>query len=107
MRGITIIESPYAGDIQRNETYLTRAMRDSFERGEVPFASHGLFPRFLDEENREERKIGIEFGYRFWEIARNIVFYEDYGRSDGMARAVQRAIDMNLKWEVRRIGPNP
>ena len=37
-----IIESPYAGEIDKNTAYARRCMRDSLDRGEAPFASHLL-----------------------------------------------------------------
>ncbi len=39
----TIIESPYAGDIQGNLAYAKRCVLDSLSRGEAPIASHLLF----------------------------------------------------------------
>ncbi len=39
-----VIESPYAGDVERNLRYLRLAMADCLERGEAPYASHALYP---------------------------------------------------------------
>lgn len=46
-----IIESPYAGDVDANLTYLRACLRDCLLRGEAPFASHGLYaqPGVLDD----------------------------------------------------------
>ena len=38
-----ILESPYAGDIERNVKYARMAVRDSLSRGEAPIASHLLY----------------------------------------------------------------
>ena len=73
MRDLTIIESPFATD--RELVYLKRCLRDSWDRGELPFASHGFFPLFLNEDNPEERIDGIQAGYLMWDFARKIVFY--------------------------------
>ena len=47
-----ILESPYAGDIERNVAYARAAMRDSLLRGEAPIASHLLYtqPGVLDDQ---------------------------------------------------------
>ena len=39
---LTVIESPYAGDVEGNLTYLRACLKDCVERGESPYASHGL-----------------------------------------------------------------
>lgn len=46
-----IIESPYAGNVEANATYLRRCLRDSLLRGEAPFASHAIYtlPGVLDD----------------------------------------------------------
>lgn len=46
MMRLVVVESPYAGDVKRNEEYARRAMADCLARGEAPFASHLLWPRF-------------------------------------------------------------
>ena len=103
---IIIIESPYAGQVERNLIYARRAMRDSLNRGEIPFASHLLYtqPGILDDLNPDERKIGIEAGYAFWPHAFTLAVYQDYGISPGMKGAVDR-------WwktiDYRNIGENP
>jgi hypothetical protein len=105
---LTIIESPYAGDRQRNLIYLQRAVRDSVGRGELPFASHGFFTFIYDDLDPKQRKLGINLGYGFWDFAERVVFYIDYGMSNGM-EAAQRKLCKNypdMKTAVRRIGKN-
>ena len=38
-----IIESPYAGNVEENEEYARKCLRDCLMRGEAPFASHLLY----------------------------------------------------------------
>ena len=38
-----IVESPYAGDIEKNMRYLRACIRDCLLRGETPYASHALY----------------------------------------------------------------
>jgi hypothetical protein len=65
-----ILESPYAGDIERNVAYARAAMRDSLLRGEAPIASHLLYtqPGVLDDQVSDERRLGIEAGL-VWRVA--------------------------------------
>lgn len=108
---LTIIESPFAGDLARNCEYLKRAVLDSISRGETPFASHGFFPQFLDDSNPQERNTGLILGYNFWEHAERVAFYIDYDMSPGMeaARRVYASLQDNnpdLVYALRRIGLN-
>lgn len=98
-----IIESPYAGDIERNKAYLRECLRDSLLRGEAPFASHALYPGPLDDNNPGERKLGITAGYAWWSDADAIVFYIDYGMSPGMEQAHARVLLENYRFAFRKI----
>lgn len=51
-----LIESPYAGDVERNIHYAREAVLDCLKRGEAPYASHLFFPQVLDDLKPEERK---------------------------------------------------
>lgn len=100
-----IIESPYAGDIERNIEYARRAVRDSLLRGEAPIASHLLYTQagVLKDEVPEERQWGIEAGLAWLCVADKHVFYVDYGWSKGMQQAKQYAMDYGVPIEERKI----
>lgn len=87
-----IIESPFQGDEQRNLAYVRAACRDSVLMGENPFASHLFYTQFLDDSKTDERKMGIDLGFDMWDGANKIIFYVDYGMSNGMKAALERAI---------------
>jgi hypothetical protein len=101
-----VIESPYAGDVERNLHYLRACMRDCLRRGEAPYASHALYtqPGVLDDQKPEERKLGIEAGYAWWDAADMIVFYADLGWSRGMSAARDRVADKLRATETRYLG---
>lgn len=104
-REFVIVESPYAGkNLMENLRYLKRCLRDSWDRGEHPLASHGYYPFFLDEST--QRRDGIEAGYAMWPLASRIIFYTDYGMSKGMEQALDRAVHHRLEVITRTIGPN-
>lgn len=104
--GRVIVESPYKGDgseaaVKNNLAYLKACILDCIQRGEVPFASHGFFPQYLDEDDPEQRRIGIEMGYDFWEKADKVIFYMDCGMSPGMKEALARAFQEGKTFERR------
>lgn len=94
-----MIESPYAGDVERNLRYARRCMADSLSRGEAPMASHMLYTQegVLKDEVPAERKQGIRAGYVWGEVADKIVFYTDYGMSEGMSDALHFYTNMDTE----------
>jgi hypothetical protein len=88
---IVVVESPYAGEVAANVEYAKLACRDCVARGEVPFASHLFFTLFLDDNDPDERRLGIDGGYAMWWQASKIVFYIDRGWSPAMSQALERA----------------
>lgn len=90
-----IIESPFKGtspeDRAENIKYGLMACKHAADLGFVPFASHLFFPQFLNEDVPEERQLGIEMGYDFWEKSDVILFYVDRGISSGMEKALAKA----------------
>lgn len=102
---LVILESPYAGDIERNVGYARMCMRDSLSRGESPIASHLLYTQdgILNDDIPEERQLGIDAGLAWKKVAEKHVFYVDYGYSKGMEYARQYANDNNIPTEERRI----
>lgn len=101
------VESPYAGDIERNVAYLKRCLLDSISRGEAPLASHLFYTQFLDDGIPEERATGIDCGLTWAVQAERMVFYRDYGLSKGMQLAWEFAKEHGIPAEIRRIGGNP
>jgi hypothetical protein len=108
---LVIIESPYASKNWfirwRNVRYARRAMADSLRQNEAPFLSHLLYTQVLNDNNKEERKQGIEAGLSWGKKAEKTVMYIDYGYSAGMTWGMQRAVDEEREIEVRSIGKNP
>lgn len=90
-----ILESPYAGDIERNLAYARAAARNLLLNGYAPIASHLLYtqPGILDDNLPEERAIGIEAGLRWGWHASRAMFYTDLGWSPGMLAAKQRHLN--------------
>jgi len=102
---LVIIESPYAGDIEKNEAYARAAMKDCLLRGEAPYASHLLYtqPGVLDDLDTEQRILGIEAGLCWGKMATKTVVYGDLGLSQGMTQGIKRALDEGRKVEYRSL----
>lgn len=103
-----ILESPYAGNVARNEHYARLALHDCLVRhGEAPIASHLLYtqPNVLDDTVPEERKLGIEAGLLWGDLAEMTVIYEDFGYSSGMKYGIERANAAKRPIEIRRLPP--
>ena len=103
-----IIESPFAGDIERNILYARRAVRDCLARGEAPICSHLLFTQdgILKDDIPEERRLGIDAGLAWYDVAAASVVYADYGVSKGMQGGIAHAHDKSVPVEFRTIGKN-
>jgi hypothetical protein len=101
-----IIESPYKGDIETNETYARLAMCDSIMRGEAPFASHLLYTQVLDDNEPNERELGLNLGISWIKAADLVAFYVDLGMSPGMTQTwkMLKARRIRVPFETREIG---
>jgi hypothetical protein len=97
------LESPYAGDIERNLRYARAAVRDCLQRGESAYGSHLLFTQagVLRDEVPEERELGIRAGFVWGALASKRVFYADLGWSRGMLAGLDEAKRLGQETEVR------
>lgn len=95
---LVVLESPYAGDIERNVKYAQACVSDCLCRGEAPIASHLLYtqPGILRDDDPKERKLGIEAGLAWAAKAEAMVVYTDLGMSPGMHAAVRHAAGIGL-----------
>lgn len=107
MTRLVIIESPFAGDRERNERYLDACIADCVARGESPYASHALLTRrgVLDDAKPEERDRGIALGFAWRRVADATVIYADLGISRGMWHGIRDAeCETDRKVEFRYLG---
>ena len=100
-----ILESPYAGDIERNIAYARACLRDCLLRNEAPIASHLLYtqPGVLDDNVPDERQLGIEAGLAWGDLAEATVVYTDHGISRGMQYGIDRANKRGRAVEYRQL----
>lgn len=90
-----IIESPFTAPtpegIEKHRNYLRECGLDCLRRGEAPFASHGLYPQWLNDADRNERAWGITAGFAWRAVAAATVVYCDLGVSPGMLLGIAAA----------------
>ena len=114
MRERVILESPFGTradgtrctpeEMYGNRIYLDRCIADSLERGEAPFASHGFYPRALDDATPDERRAGMESGFSWGAAADLCAVYTNRGISSGMIEGVALHIDRGIRVVYRGIG---
>lgn len=104
---LVIVESPYAGktkkEVNKNIKFARECLRDCFMRGEYPFASHLLYTQegILDDNNPEERKLGINASLAWGKFAEATIVYTDLGISEGMKQGIKRAKEEGRSIEYR------
>jgi len=100
---LVIVESPYAGDVEKNVEFAQRCLHDCLKRNEAPFASHLLYtqPNVLHDNILVERTAGIQAGLEWRCVADYSVFYTDLGWSDGMLAALHSAVGQKREFYLR------
>lgn len=96
-RPIVYICSPYAGDIRANVENARKYSRYAVDAGYIPFAPHLLFPQFLNDNNPDERTLGLFFGNALMSKCSEVWVFGDR-ISAGMETEIKRA-----KWKNYRL----
>lgn len=88
---LAILESPYAGDVEKNTAYARTWLRKLLKLGFAPLASHLLYtqPEVLRDDDPEERVLGIAAGLAWRKVADLSVFCAGLGWSPGMLAALE------------------
>jgi hypothetical protein len=88
--------SPFAGDTEINVKNALRYCRFAIDKGKMPIAPHCYFPQFLDDDNPNERELGISFGLRMLGGCRELWVFGSR-ISDGMKREILAARHRNIR----------
>lgn len=95
-RKIVYICSPYRGDKKRNVTKANYCSRFAFEKGYLPLAPHAIYTQFLNDDDEEERKAGLDIGLQLLELVDELwVFGPEI--SEGMKTEIERARRRGIK----------
>lgn len=92
---IVYVCSPLRGDIKRNINKAKGYSRFVYAEGGIPLAPHIIFTQFLDDEDEDERKAGIEMGLKLLSVCDEIwVFGERL--SEGMNTEIEIAKSLGI-----------
>ena len=91
------VASRYAGDVERNTAFALNCCRRVIDEGCMPIASHIPYPQMLDDNNPDEREMGLMFGLALLAVCDEVWVFGEV--SAGVAREVAEA--KRLKKRIR------
>jgi len=94
-RQLIYVCSPYAGDTEYNISRAKGYCRFVVSKGNIPLATHLHFPQFMDDDDKEQRKLGLEFAL-FLLGKCNAVWVFGKKVTEGMAREIKEAKKRNI-----------
>ncbi len=94
-RNIVYICSPFRRNYQQNRIKANLYSRFAYEKGCLPITPHAIFPQFLDDEKKSERKAGMEMGLQLLDMCNELwVFGLKF--SDGMKAEIEKAQEKGI-----------
>ena len=96
LKELVFVCSPYSGcgDIETNIKIVKRYCQAIIQQGKIPIAPHLYFPQFLDDNNEDERKTGIDCGKLLMEKCDSVAIYTTDGK---MTKGMQSEYNYALK----------
>jgi len=91
------VVSPYAGNVAENVAAAVRYCRKVIDDGYMPVAGHLLYPQILDDNDPEERDLGLLFGLALLRTCDEVWVFGTV--SDGVEKEIEEA--KRLKKRVR------
>ena len=83
------VASRYAGDVERNTMAAVTYCRRVISEGYMPVASHLLYPQILNDDDPEERNLGLLFGLALLRMCDEVWVFGEV--SSGMAQEIEEA----------------
>lgn len=83
--------SPYRGDTARNIEYAKELTRAAVAAGYAPITTHLYLTQALNDDNPEERRVGMAAGAEILHCCRYILVGGRYGVSEGMKVEIRQA----------------
>lgn len=84
---LVYICSPLKGDIIGNIEKAKKYCVQAIEQDYIPIAPHVYFTQFLDDNNEEERKKGMQFGIELLKFCDELWVYGK--QSEGMKKEIE------------------
>ena len=91
---LIFICSPFAGDTERNINRARGYCRFAVSEGFMPLAPHLLLPQFLDDDDPEQRALGMRCGLELLRICSEAWIFGDH---------ISRGMEQEIA-EARRLG---
>ena len=98
-RPVVYIASPYAGETEDNISRAKGYCRFAVSKGVIPLAPHLLYPQFMDDDDEDQRILGLRFAIallcrcdELWVIGEKV--------SAGMAKEIEKAEKRGMR--IRR-----
>lgn len=91
------VASRYAGDVDANVAAVVTYCRHVIDEGYMPVASHLLYPQILNDNNPEERELGLLFGLSLLAVCDEVWVFGTV--SPGVAQEIEEA--KRLKKQIR------
>jgi len=89
--------SPFAGDTEVNVENALKYCRFAVRQGKFPIAPHCYLPRFMDDDNPDERALALSFGIRLLYGCRELWIFGSHisaGMKQEITAAKQRGIQI-------------
>ena len=83
--------SPYSGDTKRNKQYARELTARAIQLGYAPITPHLYITEGLDDNDPEQRELGLNAGIALLSVCDIIIVGIKYGISDGMEREIFKA----------------
>ena len=87
---------PLRGDVAANVQTAKSLATELAHRGLAVFAPHLLYPQFLDDDDLDERDLGIRSALAFLPACNLVWAYVGHGVSEGMSRELAEAASKNI-----------
>ena len=98
-RPVVYIASPYAGETEDNISRAKGYCRFAVSKGVIPLAPHLLYPQFMDDNDEDQRILGLRFAIALLCRCDELwVFGEKV--SAGMAKEIEKAEKRGMR--IRR-----
>ncbi len=86
---LVYIASPFSGDMERNTARAQGYCRFAVSKGYIPLAPHLHYPQFLDDEDMDERELGLRFALVLLNKCEELWVFDKI--SQGMAKEIAKA----------------
>jgi len=80
--------SPFRGNIKENRKKAKEYSREVALAGHIPITPHIYFTEFLNDDNPEERELGMELGRKLLDICDEMWIYGE--PTEGMLKEIKR-----------------